>query len=119
MIINGGPEKGRFSCGLNLSSESVEGSSLPLEGVDDVECGDGFSLGVFGISDGIPDHVLQKDLENSSGLFVDQTGNAFNPSATGKSTDRRFRDSLDVIPEDLSVALGTSLSQSLSAFSSS
>ena len=105
--------------GWNLSSESVEGSSLSLEGVDDVECGDSLPLGVFGVGHRVADHILQKDLENSSGLFVDQTGNAFNPSATGKTTDRRFRDSLDVIPEDLSVALGTSLSQSFSAFASS
>ena len=102
--------------GLYLSAESVEGSSLSFECVDDVEGGDRLSLGVFGVGDGVPDHVFQKDLENSSGLFVNQTGNAFDSTSTGKTTNGGFRNSLDVVTKHLSVTFGASLSESLSSF---
>ena len=77
MIILGGPEKGRGvlfvkSMGSKgLTSESVQGTSLPLEGIDNVHGGDGLPLGVFGVGDGISDDVLEENLENSTGLLVD------------------------------------------------
>ena len=37
----------------NLTSESVESTSLPLEGIDHVHGGDGLPLGVLGVGDGI------------------------------------------------------------------
>ena len=45
-----------------LTAESVEGSSLPLQGIDDIHGGDGLPLGVLGVGDGIPDHVLKEHL---------------------------------------------------------
>lgn len=45
-----------------LSAESVKGSSLSLQSVDDIERGDGLSLGVFSVGDGISDDVLEEDL---------------------------------------------------------
>ena len=47
---------------LSLTSESVEGTSLPLEGIDHIRGGDGLPLGVLGIGDGIPDDILKEDL---------------------------------------------------------
>jgi hypothetical protein len=41
---------------------------LPLEGVDDVERGDGLSLGVLGVGDRVADDVLEEDLEDAAGL---------------------------------------------------
>jgi len=38
-----------------LTSESVEGAALPLEGVDNVHGGDSLPLGVLGVGDGVPD----------------------------------------------------------------
>ena len=69
LVFRNGKDK---RLGKRLSTETVEGTSLSLEGVDDVECGDGLSLGVLGVGDGITDDVLEEDLENSTGLFVDQ-----------------------------------------------
>ena len=71
----GGPEKGRFVILVRwyLSAESVEGTSLSLKGVDDVESGDSLSLGVFGVGHRVTDDILQKDLKDSSGLFVNES----------------------------------------------
>ena len=88
----GGPEKGRFRCIYDgkiiwtsslvcLTSETVQGTSLPLQSVDDVHGGDGLPLGVFGVRDGITDYVFQKHLQHTTGFFVDQPRDTFD-SAT-------------------------------------
>ena len=41
-----------------LTSESVEGSALSLQCIDDVHCGDGLSLGMLRVGDGVTDNVL-------------------------------------------------------------
>ena len=48
------------------SAETVEGSSLSLKSVDDVEGSDGLSLGVFSVGDSVSDHILQEHLEHTS-----------------------------------------------------
>ena len=47
----------------SLTSESVEGAALPLEGVDDVHGGDGLPLGVLGVSHSVADNVLKEHLQ--------------------------------------------------------
>ena len=59
------------SVGPSLSTETVEGSALSLESVDDVERGDGLSLGVLGVGDRVSDDVLEAG--GSVGL-VDRVG---------------------------------------------
>ena len=100
-----------------LSSESVKGSSLSLEGVDDIHGGDGLSLGVLAVGDGISDDVLEEHLQNSTSLLVDEAGDSLDSSTTGKTTDGGLGDSLDVITQHLAMALGSSLSESLSSLS--
>jgi hypothetical protein len=56
------------------SPETVEGLALSLECVNDVERRNGLSLGVFSVGDRVLDDTLEEDLEDTSGLFVDQTG---------------------------------------------
>ena len=102
-----------------LTSESVQGTSLSLQSVDDVHGSDGLSLGVLGVGHSISDHVLQEDLEDSSGLFVDETADTFHTTSTSQSTDSGFGDTLDVITQNFSMTLGASLSQSFSSFASS
>ena len=57
----------------SLTAESVEGSALSFQSVDDVHSSDGLPLGVLGVGYGITNDVLQKYLEHSSGFFVDET----------------------------------------------
>ena len=103
----------------HLSTESVEGPSLPLEGVDDVHGGDGLPPGVLGVGHGITDDVLEEHLEDSPGLLVDEAGDTLDTSTPGETPDGGLGDSLDVVTQHLPVPLGTSLSESLSSLSSS
>ena len=54
-----------------LATETVEGTALALESVDDVEGSDGLALGVLGVGDGVTDDTLKEGLENTAGLLVD------------------------------------------------
>ena len=92
---------------------------MAFEGVDDVESGDGLSLGVLGVGDGVPDHVLEENFKNTSGLFVDKTGDALNATSAGQSANGGLGDALDVVAKDLAVTLGAALSKSFSSFASS
>ena len=102
-----------------LTSESVQGASLPLEGIDHIHGGDGLPLGVFGVGDGIPDDVLEENLENSTGLLVDESGDTLDSTTTRQPSDGGLGDALDVVSQHLTVTLGASLSQSLASFATS
>ena len=103
----------------DLTSESVEGTSLPLEGIDDIHSGDSLPLGVFGIGDGITDDVLKEDLEDTTGLFVDQARDTLDTSTSRQTADGGLGDSLDVITQYFAMTLGASFAESFSSFSSS
>jgi hypothetical protein len=102
-----------------LTSETVKGLSLTLEGVDNVHGSDGLTAGVLSVGDGITDDVLEKDLEDSAGLFVDQTRNTLDTTTTGETSDSGLGNTLDVVTKDLAMTLGSSLSESLSSLSAS
>lgn len=113
---------GTFSVGKEINSltaESVQGASLPLEGIDNIHGGDSLPLGVFSVGDGIPDDVLQENLEDTAGLLVDEARDTLDTSTTSQTPDGGLGDALDVIPEHLPVPLGTSLAESLASFASS
>ena len=82
---------------IYLATEAVESAALALEGVDDVHGSDRLALGMLGVGDGIPDDVLQENLEHASGLLVDEAGDALDAATTSKATDGRLGDALDVI----------------------
>ena len=92
---------------------------MTLEGIDNVHGGDGLPLGVLGISYCVTDDILEEHLEDTTGLFVDEARDTLDTSSTGKTTDCRLGDALDVISQDLTVPLGASLSEPLAALSTS
>ena len=102
-----------------LAAEAVERAALALERVDDVHGGDGLAARVLGVGDGVTDDGLEEALENSAGLLVDESGDSLDSSAAGETADGRLGDSLDVVAKDFAVALGSSLAESLSSFTSS
>ena len=106
-------------CIRSLTSESVEGTSLPLEGIDHIHSGDSLPLGVLSVGDSIPDHVLQEHLEDTTGLLVDESRDTLDSSTSRQTPDCGLGDALDVIPQHLTVTLGASLSKSLSSFATS
>ena len=105
--------------GVSLTSESVEGASLPLESIDNIHGGDSLPLGMFGVGDGIPDDVLKENLEDSTGLLVDESRDTLDSSTASQPSDGGLGDSLDVVSQHLAVTLGASLSESLSSFTTS
>ena len=103
----------------DLTSESVEGTSLPLEGIDDIHGGDSLPLGVFGVGDGITDDVLKEDLEDTTGLLVDQARDTLDTTTPRQTANSGLGDSLDVITQDFAMTLSASLSKSFSSFTTS
>ncbi len=55
----------------NLSTETVQSAALSLESVDDIEGGDGLSLGVLGVGDGVSDDTFKEGLQDTASLLVD------------------------------------------------
>ena len=52
---------GKFTF-FDLTSESVKGAALSLEGVDNVKSGDGLAASVLSVGDGVSDNVLKEYL---------------------------------------------------------
>jgi len=102
----------------DLAAETVQGAALALERVDDIHGGDGLSASVLGVGHGITDDVLEEHLEDATGLFVDETGDALDTTTASETADRRLRDALDVVTENLAVTLGAALSETLTTFTS-
>ena len=101
-------------CSASCSSaETVEGSALSLESVDNVESGDGLSLGVLSVDNGVADNVLEEGSEDSAGLLVDVRGDSLDSTSSGQSADSRLGDSEDGLSEGLVV--GEALSAGLAA----
>jgi hypothetical protein len=87
------------------------------------------SLGVLSVSDRVSDDVLEagqsakvrrqrnfveylQDLENTSGLLVDQARDTLDTTSSSKTSDSGLGDTLDVVSKDLPVSLGSTLSES-------
>ena len=70
------------------------------------------------VGDGITDNVLKEDLEDTTSLFVNETRDTLHTTTTGQTTDSRLGNSLDVIAQNLTMTLGSSLSESLASFAS-
>ena len=64
-------------------------------------------------------YVLEEDLQDTSRLLVDEAGDTLDTATTGKTTDGRLGDTLDVITQHLAMTLGAPLSETLSALSTS
>jgi hypothetical protein len=104
---------------LCLTTESVEGSALSLQSIDDVHGGDGLPLGVLGVGDSVTDDVLKENLEDTSGLLIDEARDALDTTTAGQTADGGLGDALDVVAKDFAVTLGASLAESLASFASS
>ena len=93
-----------------LTSETVKGSALSLEGIDNIKSSDSLSSGVLSVGHSISDDVLKENLKDTTGLLVDKARDTLDTTSSCQSSDSRLGDTLDVISQDLSVTLGTTLS---------
>ena len=89
------------------SAETVEGSALSLESVDDIESSDGLSLGVLSVDDRVADDVLEERSEDSAGLLVDVGRDSLHTTSACKSADGRLGDAEDGLAERLAVEVNS------------
>jgi hypothetical protein len=71
---------------------------------------------VLGVGDGVTDDTLEEGLENTAGLLVDHGRDTLDTATTSETTDRGLGDALDVVAENLAMALGTALAETLATF---
>ena len=109
----------RTKWGSCLAAESVEGVPLALQRVDHIHGSDGLALGVLRVKEGVTDHVLEEDLENTTSLLVDETGDALDATTAGETANGRLGDAHDVEAHDPPVALGASFAEALASLSAS
>ena len=91
------------------SAETVEGASLALESVDDVEGSHGLSAGVFGVGDRVPDDVLEEATEDGAGLLIDVRGDTLDATTASESADSGLGDAHDGGAHSLLLSLGSVL----------
>ena len=92
---------------------------MPLQGIDDIHGSDSLPLGMLGVGDSVPDDVLKEDLEDTSGLLIDEARDTLDTTTARQTADGGLGDALDVVTKDLAMTLGASLAQSLASFASS
>ena len=117
-----GSEKSRLVFKLRrlyLTAESVESAALTFQGVDHIHGGDGLSLGMLAVGDGITDDVLEEHLQDTTGLLVDKSGDTLDTTTASQTADSGLGDTLDVITKYFAMTLGATLSESLASFTTS
>ena len=102
-----------------LTAESVQSTALTLEGVDYVHSSHGLPLGVLGVGDGITDHVLKENLEDTAGLLVDEARDTLDTTTASQTADSGLGDTLDVVTQNFAVTLGAAFAEAFSSFSAS
>ena len=101
---------------IDLTSETVQSTSLSLQSIDYVHGCYGFPLGMLGVGDSITNDILKEYLKNTTSLFVDKTRDTFYTTTTCKTSDSGFGNTLDVITKNFAMTLSASLSESLASF---
>ena len=65
------------------------------------------------VRDRVADHVLEEHLQHTTGLLINQAGNALDTTTASESADGRLGDAFDVATEDLSVTHGAALAEAI------
>ena len=103
----------------DLAAETIKGAALAFERVNHVHGGDSLAFGVLRVGDRVPDHIFQKHLQHPTGLLVDKPGDALHTTTTSQATDGRLGDTLDIVAQNLAVALSASFPKAFAAFATS
>ena len=110
----GGVEGHLVFYGRILRTEAVKSLSLAFKCVHYVQSSDGLASRMFRVCNGILYNVFKEGLEDSTRFFVHKSRDALDTTTTGQTANRWLCDALDVVSDDLAMALGASLSFSFS-----
>ncbi|VUZ38933.1 unnamed protein product [Hymenolepis diminuta] len=72
-----------------------------LQGIDDIHSSDSLSLGVLSISGDVTNKILEENLQNTMGFFVDETGDTLYTTMSSKTSKSRLVNSSNIIAKDL------------------
>ena len=100
----------------DLTSKSIKGAALTLEGIDNIHGCDCLPLGMFSVGDCITDDIFKENLQNSSSLLIDETRNALHTSTASQPSNCRLGNALDIISQNFSMKLGAPLPSPLPPF---
>ena len=101
---------------LLLFSKAIQGLALTLEGINHIYSCHGLAAGVLRVSDIFTNDILKEYLQDAAGLLVDKTEDELHATLTRNTSDGELGDHLDVVYQNLVVAHGSALSESLSSF---
>ena len=101
------------------ASETIDGSALSLESVNDIHGCHGFSSGVLSVGDCVSDDAFEESLEDLSGVVINEGGDSLDTSSSGQSSDGWLGDALDgsLVASLLGDSLGADFSFSSDSFS--
>ena len=69
------------------------------------------------VGDRIANDVFEKDLEHTTRLFVNETGDTLDTTTTSETANGGLGNTLNVVAKDFAMTLGTALAQSFASFS--
>ena len=72
---------------------------------------------MFSICNSITNNVFKENLEDTTGFFINQTRDTLDTTTTSKTTNSRLGNTLNIITKNLSMTLGTTLSETFTTFS--
>ncbi|MFS7905925.1 hypothetical protein Hanom_Chr01g00053431 [Helianthus anomalus] len=100
---------------LNLTTKTIQSTTLSFQSIYNIHRRNSLPASMLSVSHSISNNILKKNLENSTSFFIDQPANTLHTSSASQSSNRRLRDSLNVIAKNLPVSFCSSLTQSLSS----
>jgi len=84
-----------------------------LESMDNVHGTDCHSACMFRVDDSVTNEPLEKDTEDTTGLFVDKTGNALDTTTARQTANGRLGNALNVVTKHLAMAFATLATQGI------
>lgn len=99
-----------------LAAESIQRTSLPLQGVYHVHGGHCFAFGVLAVCNCVTNDILEKHLQHTTRFFVDQSRDSLYSTTPGKSSNCWLGNALDVVSQYFAMPFGASLSEPFSSF---
>jgi len=89
-----------------LLGVAVQHAATVLQGVHDVQGGDGLALAALGEGDGVTDDLVNEALQHLTHVLVDEPADATHTTTAGQAADAALGHTADVSLEEFLHALG-------------